>query len=79
MGKFVICGKDIFWSDLHLQQMMQGAATRRTGEARTSRMPKPAKIPITFGQGEFGQLVVGQISLFFNRFDMVEVKQIEVG
>jgi len=32
---------------LHLQQMMQGAATRRTGEARTSRMPKPAKIPIT--------------------------------
>jgi len=32
---------------LHLQQMMQGAATRRTGEARTRRIPNPAKIPIT--------------------------------
>jgi len=39
--------KSDFVHDLHLQQMMQGAATRRTGEARTSRMPKPAKIPIT--------------------------------
>jgi len=32
---------------LHLQQMMQGAATRRTGEAKTRRIPNPAKIPIT--------------------------------
>jgi len=36
-----------FVHDLHLQQMMQGAATRRTGEARTRRIPNPAKIPIT--------------------------------
>ena len=56
MAKFDIRGQDFvtifggkyFEGDLHLQQMMQGAATRRTGEARTSRMPKPAKIPITF-------------------------------
>ena len=27
--------------------MMQGAATRRTGEAKTRRIPNPAKIPIT--------------------------------
>ena len=60
MGKFDICGKDIFGSYLHLQQMMQGAATRRTGEARTSRMPKPAKIPITFfDKVELDKLVGG--------------------
>ena len=35
------------FEDLHLQQMMQGAATRRTGEAKTRRIPNPAKIPIT--------------------------------
>ena len=51
---------EIFGSNLHLQQMMQGAATRRTGEARTSKMPKPAKIPITFfDKVELDKLVGG--------------------
>ena len=32
---------------LHLQQMMHGAAIRRSGEATRRRIPKPANIPIT--------------------------------
>lgn len=31
----------------HLQQTIQGAASRRRGDATKSRMPNPAKIPIT--------------------------------
>jgi len=32
---------------LHLQHMIQGAATNKRGEATRSRIPNPAKIPIT--------------------------------
>lgn len=31
----------------HLQQTIQGAANRSSGDATNSRMPNPANIPIT--------------------------------
>jgi hypothetical protein len=37
-------------SILHLQQMMQGAATSRKGEATSRRMPNPAKMPMTWAR-----------------------------